>query len=84
MAKLSRQNELTYPYYSLGSFLIAIVIYLINKETNWSFFFYLLAFIISIFAILKVKSKNAKNFAIFNIIFFIVSVLIIAVVLNRS
>jgi hypothetical protein len=84
MASPRKQNELTYPYLSFGSFLVAIVIYLINKESNWSFFFYLLAFIISILVIIKERPGKTKNFAVFNIIFFIVSVLIIAVVLNKS
>jgi hypothetical protein len=84
MASPARKNELTYPYISFGSFLVAIVIYLINKESNWSFFFYLVAFIVSILTIMATKSKSAKNFAIFNIVFFIISVLIIALVLNKS
>lgn len=84
MASPRQQNELTYPYYSLGSFFISIIIYLINKESNWSFFFYLLAFIISILVLIKTKSKDAKKFAVFNIVFFIASVLIIAVILNKS
>ena len=79
-----RQNELKYPYLSFGSFIIAIIIYSLNKETGWSFFFYLLAFIISILVILQTRSSRAKNFAIFNIVFFIVSMIIIAMFLNKS